>query len=205
MPGGYIDRELSLRAFAVDYLPINLMDLLRYRRRFAQEPVDDVISAALALVRGCHMLERWPEITGKEYALGFWAEALYHTCLARPAPEYRTWLAQAVVALEKCGFGLPPSLLGANGEAAHPRDQLPTPALEDARIRVVNLSRKGVVEVLLVNCSDEPVRPHILRNAPADVVWTAAVDPQESRELPPQIPAGSWLWARSLGLAHSPA
>ncbi len=34
MPGGYIDRELTLRTWAHDYHAINLMDLARYLRRF---------------------------------------------------------------------------------------------------------------------------------------------------------------------------
>jgi len=40
MPGGYIERELSLKIFASDYLPINLMDLLRYRSRFIDDSLD---------------------------------------------------------------------------------------------------------------------------------------------------------------------
>ncbi len=196
MPGGYIDRELSLQGFAHGYLPINLMDLLRYRRRFPEEPLDDVILPALALVEDCRMMERWPEIKGKEYALGFWAEALYQACHVWPEDEYRAWLAQAVVALEKRSLGLPPSLLGANGEAVAPSDQVPTPVLKDACIRVVNLSRKDMVEVILVNCSDETVRPHILRNPPAGIAWSTGSGKDKTAALPHEIPAGGWLWGR---------
>lgn len=198
MPGGYIDRELSLRIFAHGYLPINLMDLLRYWRRFPNETVDDVIIAAIALVRDCRMFERWPEIKGKEYAVGFWAEALYQICLIRPEAEYRALLAQAVIALESRGFGLPPSLLGANSEAVPPSDQVPAPVPEDARIRVVNLSRKSAIEVLLVNCSSETANPQIVRNAPAGLEWTLGIDTASAEHLPQEIPAGGWLWGRSL-------
>ena len=197
MPGGYIDRELSLCIFAHEYLPINLMDLLRYRRRFPGEPVDDVIAAAFGLVRDCLMFERWPEIKGKEYALGFWAEALYQACLVYPDAAYRASLAQAVIALESRGFGLPPSLLGANGEAVAPRHQVPTPLTEDARIRVVNLSRSGVVEVLLINCSSDLAHAHIARNAPMGLAWSVGADTERTDSLPRQIPARGWLWGRS--------
>ena len=198
MPGGYIERELSLRIFAHEYLPINLMDLLRYRRRFPSESVDDIIAAAFGLVRDCQMFERWPEIKGKEYALGFWAEALYQACLVYPDAAHRASLAQAVMALESRGFGLPPSLLGANSEAIAPRDQMPAPVVEDACIRVVNLCRKGTIEVLLVNCSSEPARAMIVRNTPAGVTWTVGADTDGAVPSPQEIPVGGWLWGRSL-------
>jgi len=197
MPSGYIDRELSLRVFAHDYLPINLMDLLRYRRRFPGESVDDAIFAATTLVRDFRMFERWLEIKGKEYAVGFWAEALYQICLIRPEAEYRALLAQAVIALESRGFGLPPSLLGANSEVVPPRDQVPAPIPEEARIRVVNLSRNSIIEVLLVNCSSDPVRPRIVRNAPTGLAWTVGISTDKVDSLPRDIPAGGWLWGRS--------
>lgn len=196
MPGGYIDRELSLRVFAPAYLPINVMDLLRYRRRFPDESVDDVILAAIALIRDCQLIERWPEINGMEYAVGFWAEALYQICLIRPDPEYRASLAQAVIALERQALGLPPSLLGSNGEAVPPREQAPTPVPDDGRIRVINLSRRNIKEVLLVNCATEAVRPRIVRNALNGLVWTAGSNAERRETLPQEIPPGGWLWGR---------
>lgn len=197
MPGGYVERELSLRAFAHDYLPINLMDLLRYRRRFSAEPwLDEIIVGAVELISDCRMTERWPEIEGKEYALGFWAEALYHACLAFPDACYRAMLAEAVIALQKRNMGLPPSLLGANSEAVAPRDQAPTPDPDDERIRVVNLSRKGVAEVLLVNCSEVRVPLRFARNAPAGLVWTAGTGAQGADRPPHEVAPGEWLWGR---------
>lgn len=197
MPGGYIDRELSMRVFAHDYLPINLMDLLRYRHRFPDEPLDDVIFPAIELVKDCRMFDRWPEIAGKEYALGFWAEALYQACLGGPNhDEYRARLAQAVVALTKHSLGLPPSLLGANNEAVAPSDQVPTPVTEDIRIHAVNLSTKDVIEMILVNCSDDMVHPRFLRNAPNGMVWKVGGGSGESAALPADIPPGGWLWGR---------
>lgn len=197
MPGGYVDRELSLRIFAYEYLPINLMDLLRYRRRFPNEAVDDVIHAAIALVRDCRMLERWPEIKGNEYAAGFWAEALYQACLAYPDAGYRIAMAQAVIALEESGLGLPPSLLGANSEAVPRPEQAPTPVPGDARIRVVNLSRRGAIEVLLVNCATEPVRLRVVRHAPEDLAWAVGMDADRADGLPAEIPGGGWVWGHT--------
>jgi hypothetical protein len=196
MPGGYIERELSLQIFAHEYLPINLMDLLRFRRRFPNESVDAVIDAALRLVYEYRMFERWLEIKGKEYAVGFWAEALYHTCMLRPQAHYRAWLAQAVVILEARGLGLPPSLLGANSEAVALEDQVPTPTLDDARIRVVNLSRRDHIEVLLINCSEEMARPTFLQNPPQGILWTAGANEGASENVPPEMPGGGWLWGR---------
>lgn len=205
MPGGYIDRELSLRVFAHAYLAVNVMDLLRYRRRFSDQTIDDVVLAAISLVRDHQLVDRWPEIKGSEYAVGFWAEALYQICLVRPEAKYRTMLAETVVTLEKHSLGLPPSLLGANGEAAPPQEQLPTPVPDDGRIRVVNLSQNGTSEVLLINCSGEAVRPHIVRNAPAGLAWSVGEEANNFEATPQEIPASGWLWGRSLTKAGAPA
>ena len=196
MPGGYIERELSLRIFASEYLPINLMDLLRYRRRFPWESIDATIAAGLKLVRDSYMFERWPEIKGSEYAVGFWAEALYHACLLYPDAKYREWLAQAVMALEALEVGLPPSLLGANSEAVSTRDQAPTPVLDDDSTRVVNLSRGGRIEVLLINCSNDVAPLHFVRNDPDGLAWTMGTTPQKLDGPPLTVAPAAWLWGR---------
>lgn len=205
MPGGYIDRELSLRLFAHEYLPINLTDLLRYWRRFPGESIDSAIVDAIALISDYRMFERWPEIKGKEYAVGFWAEALYHACLVYPDAEYRASLAQTVIALQRLELGLPPSLLGANSEAVSPPDHVPSPVPDDSRIRVVNLSRRDTLEVLLINCASETVSPRILRNAPAGITWALGGDAGSTSRLPNEIPVGGWLWGRSRNMADAPA
>lgn len=197
MPGGYIERELSLRIFAHEYLPINLMDLLRFRRRFPNEPVEAIIRAGLALVQECRMFDRWPEVKGKEYAVGFWAEALYHACLLFPDHSFRVWLVQAVARLEVLELGLPPSLLGANSEAIPHRDQVPAPIVADPRLRIVNLSRKGAAEVLVVNASAENVRLQFVHNAPVGLAWHLGEDPEATSEPPDDVPADGWLWGRA--------
>ena len=195
MPGGYVDRELSLRVLAHDYLPINLMDLLRYKRRFAGDVIDDVVHAGFNLIDDCRMFERWPEI-GKAYAIAFWAEALYQACLTYPDAEYRLRLAQAVRELEARGLGLPPSLLGANREAVGAKGAAPVPLPEDAELRVVNLCAEEAFEVLFVNCADVSVGTRLARDVPPDVVWTLGAEGAPLATLPAEIPAQGWLWGR---------
>lgn len=204
MPGGYIERELTLRALAHDYLPINLMDLLRYARRFPEDSNDDVVRAAFRLIAECRMFERWPEI-GKAYAIGFWAEALYRACLADPHPEYRSWLAQAVLELEDRGLGLPPSLLGANPEAVAIGGQMAMPLPDDARLRVVNLCTEGRVEVLFVNCAQVAVRVRITRNFPHGLAWAVGAGGERRDTVPDAIPAREWLWGRRIPQTAVPA
>lgn len=199
MPGGYIERELSLQSghqLSYDYLAVNLMDLLRYRRHFSEESVDESVRAAFDLITNCRMLERWLETSGKEYGAGFWAEALYQICLLRPDERFRSSLAEVVLAMERGGLGLPPSLLGANGEAIAKLNQLPTPIPKDGRIRVVNLSRTGVVELLIVNCAAEAIPSSFERNVPENLLWSVGDSEQLSDEPPRDIPPGSWLWGR---------
>lgn len=57
------------------------------------------------------------------YALGFWAEALWHLCREFPDHvEYRGWYEKKCVDLEFMNMGLPLSSLGGNAEMAltHP-------------------------------------------------------------------------------------
>lgn len=152
MPGGYIDRELSLRVWAHHYLPINLMDLARLQRRLPTPAVEAALHEAARFTLETGIVERWAELGYEKYALGFWAEALYHLCQLFPArDDYRQALVQAVLKLEDTAQGLPPSLLGANAEALALQAQQPCPVPADARLRVVNLSRGAVQEILVVN------------------------------------------------------
>ena len=153
MPGGYIDRELTLRTWAHDYHAINLMDLARHLRRFDDAAVRDALVQGLEFTRRSGILARWREMKYQKYALGFWAEALYHVCTLFPDAKYRTWLAEAMLVLEDLQMGQPPSLLGANAEAVAPAEQLPCPSPADARLRVANLGRRSAPELLVLNPS----------------------------------------------------
>jgi len=196
MPGGYIDRELTLRTWAHDYHAINLMDLARYLRRFDDPVVRRVLVEGLAFTRRSGILQRWQELDYQKYALGFWAEALYHVCTLFPDAQYRQWLAEAMLVLEDLKIGQPPSLLGANAEAVPVAQQMPCPSPADAQLRVANLGRRRAPELLVVNATDTPL-PLGWEIAPVETLaWQQADgNPAEPHAL--QVPARGWLWART--------
>lgn len=118
MPGGYIDRHLGLANWSFHYLTVNIMDLVRARRRFGGHGLDDVLHKAAYFAQTSGIRGRWKELNYGRYALGFWAEALWHLCQEFPNhTEYRTWYSEACTDLETLYMGLPPSHLGGNAEA----------------------------------------------------------------------------------------
>ena len=151
MPGGYIERAIALRGVVDDYHSINVMDLLRYRRRFPEEYLDSLIDDAVEFIQKNNVDSHWGESQPKKYALGFWAEALYHRYSLTPDVKTLSYLAEIVIKLEELGIGLPPSLLGANAEAVPQKDQFGCPSATDSHLRVANLSGKGRTEFLVVN------------------------------------------------------
>lgn len=174
MPGGYIERELTMRSFSVRYQPVNLMDLVRTRRLFDEATLDPLLTQCFAFTRDCGITARWKAFKGKEDdALGFWAEALYHLALARSDQFYRAWLAEAMIDLEDNRLGLPPSLLGSNAEAVAPNDQLPCPIPIDARLRVANLSRGDNIELLVVNPTNQPIALEWDTSPAVELIWRA--------------------------------
>lgn len=196
MPGGFIDRELTLRTWAHDYHAVNLMDLARHLRRFDDPVVRQVLLDGLAFTRRSGILQRWQELDYQRYALGFWAEALYHVCTLFPDAQYRQWLAEAMLVLETMKMGQPPSLLGANAEAVPMAQQLPCPCPADARFRVANLGRRGAPEFLVVNATDEAL-PLSWEIAPAEpVIWSSA-DSKPAEPHAMAVPPRSWWWARA--------
>ncbi len=119
MPGGYIDRHLGLGSWAFHYHTVNLMDLVRARRRFGGTRFDEVISEAAQFAQTSGVRGRWKELKYERYALGFWAEALWHLCREFPGhAKYLDWYEEACADLEVMNMGLPPSSLGGNAEAA---------------------------------------------------------------------------------------
>jgi hypothetical protein len=183
MPGGYIDRALSLKSWAFHYLTINIMDLARFARKFSQNgAVRSVIGDAVEFTRRSGIMEKWAELDYERYALGFWCEALYQLAIGAADPKYREWLAEAVVLLERQRLGLPPSVLGANGEAVPRRWQVPTPLLACREVRVINLSRAGALEFMIVNASEE------------EIVWDGSGAPSSRGDL-------QWTDARGRPLA----
>jgi hypothetical protein len=158
MPGGFIERGLSQYGLSVRYQPVNLMDLVRTRRLFDEPGMDVLLEESFAFTQHCGIRGRWKELRGKEDdSLGFWSEALYHLCLAKPDVRYRAWLAEAIMDLEDNGLGLSPSLLGANAEAVAPNEQRPCPSAADAALRLANLTRGENHEWLIVNPTARPI------------------------------------------------
>jgi hypothetical protein len=197
MPGGYVDRAVPLATWAFHYLPINIMDLVRYQRRFPDDDLGTIVEDAVRFTRTSGVLDRWQELAYEKYALGFWAEALYQLCMLSPRLELRDWLAGAVLRLEDMSMGLPPSLLGANCEVVPRAQQRPTPSPADARLRVVNLAGGGRPEYLVVNTA-----PVALRAAwsdrgppPPGIAWTGPCGNAPEGKLP-LVPPRSWLLGR---------
>jgi hypothetical protein len=191
MPGGYIDRDLSIKGVADAYQSINLMDLLRFVRRFPQQEVDTLLHDSLAFTRNHGLLDLWREQPKKAYALGFWTESLWHACLLYPNQEYRTWLAEAMLTLEAKNMGLPPSLLGANAEAISVSHQHGCPLLVEPKLRVANLCQEGRQEYVVINPSEEEIVLSATPPFEPDLQWRDSHG-QKLGALP-SVPAKGWL------------
>jgi hypothetical protein len=192
MPGGYIDRELCLRSFAHDYQSVNLTDLARSAYRFGDERMREVMMQGARFCRESGILRRWKEQKYQCYALGFWAEALFHICLHAPASEHRAWLADAIVDLEDLGLGVPPSMLGTNAEASAAAERVPCPIPAAIRLRVVNLSLNSTMRLLVVNPSTHDLELSWEREPVAPLNWFDAVERPVTAPL--SVPARGWLW-----------
>ena len=123
-------------------------------------------------MRETSLLKYWIE-TKQRQALGYWPEALYQLCTFSPAPEYRRYLAEAILIAEDAELGLPPSLLGGNLEAVQREQQIPCPSPADPRLRVANLSHGGKREILVVNGSSAAIALDWERTIPS-LTWKAA-------------------------------
>jgi hypothetical protein len=199
MPGGYIDRELTLKTWAHNYQTINLMDLLRFARRFPEDGNLDVVEQGLRFVQDSGIRARWKEIPQSTYALGFWAEALYHACTLRADDKYRHWLVEAMLDLHDLGLGIPPSLLGANAEAIEPPEQAACPLLGDRRLLIANLGRAGNREFLVVNAAHDALPltwgTHTTLFVDEPPKWYGpGGEPRDFQEIA-TIPGRSWLRA----------
>lgn len=197
MPNGYIDRELSLRTWAIDYQTINLMDLARYARAFPGQFDDSILDKALAFTHDNGLIERYRELQpGKRYAPGFWMEALYHRCLAKQDIKYRHWLAEALLQCYDSGLGIAPSLLGSNGEAVSYADQVASPLSINPEIITANLSRKDSLELLLVNTSNNTIEfPSLAK--PFDRLYWYGTDEKPVDSDLIRITGRSWLIGRT--------
>ena len=155
MPGGYLDRALSLKGISTAYQAINVMDLVRLHARFPELNLRPVIDAAIDFTHRSGLWERWGEDRRTRYAYGFWAEALHRLALLDDDMGVRRRLAATLMRMAALNLGLPPGLLGGDRE----RGQPPGSALlrVPAPLRIVDLSREGRPEYLVLNPGREAV------------------------------------------------
>ena len=172
MPNGYIDRELSLRTWAIDYQTINLMDLARHAYAFPDAFDESILDKAIDFTQSSDLIKRYRELTlGKRYSVGFWSEALYYRCLAKPDMKYRLWLVEAMLECHDLEFGISPSLLGANGEALAINQQVVVPLMINPELLMANLSYRQHMELLLVNTSEQSVIVSWVSEQEPTLIW----------------------------------
>ncbi len=157
MPGGYIDRELSLQTWAYDYLAVNLMDLVRAARGDREAMLMPYVDDIIAFCDRTSIVKRWLEHPGKAYAVGFYAEALYLLALRVERTDVDAALANALVLVVRHGLGLPPSINNGNREAQPfpVEGAVPLPVIHS--MVVADLSAPGHSICLVVNCGDSPI------------------------------------------------
>lgn len=151
MPGGFVGRAVGLRGLADAYHSINVMDLARYWRRFPEAALGGLLRDAVEFANKNDLQRHWGERNDKKYALGFWAEALYHLYSLAPDRQKLSDLAKTIILIEQFDVGLPPSLLGANAEAVSYDSRMGCLLLVDRALRTVNLSHPHSAEFLVVN------------------------------------------------------
>ena len=198
MPGGYIDRALTIGGLADTYLSINLMDLIRYRQFFPGEPrVDEVIAGAISFAVHNDLLEHWAEKKPKSYGVGFWIESMYRLCIQRRAPEDYARLAQALVLAQREGLGAPPSVFGNNREAVPSPSQIPCLRPMNPRIRIVNLSLGATSEFLLINTAKQPADIGWETTPAQSFSWHEGSDVEPLGDQPRELGGGCWVLLRS--------
>ncbi|MFN3920707.1 MAG: hypothetical protein ACK4JF_10550, partial [Methylohalobius sp.] len=150
MPGGYLDRALSLKGISSAYQAINVMDLARLQARFPKLELSPYLHAAIEFTYTSGLWQRWQEEDKNRYALGFWAEALRWICLKDPDFRWRARLAETMVCLARLELGQPPSLLGGNAEAGMKAPFWQAKSIPQGAL-VADLSGPDKQELMLVN------------------------------------------------------
>ncbi len=131
MPAGYIETQPRHADFVHRYHGVHLMDFERLLACAAVDPKDpqwsSISDGLVEFGVTSHVTRLWKETAASRDSLAFWAEGLYRRCLRTKAERDRDLLAAAVLDLHDAGLGLPPSLLGANGEMSAPGRDPPHP------------------------------------------------------------------------------
>lgn len=182
MPGGYVDRDLSLGTWSHRYLSVNTMDLARTARRLPDEPLyRDVLSDALRFATTSGIAEKWREKEADRYSIGFLVESLYQVCTLDAAPAWRALLAEQVLAAHDMNVGLSPSVLGINREID--ARGIPVPRAGDPRLIVIVIRGRQHDEVLVIN-PDRDELPLTWSTTPAgDVTFNTADRANETRAM----------------------
>lgn len=157
MPGGYIDREVSLQVWAFDYLAVNLMDLVRAGRGARHDAFSPYIEGILRCYATTGLAQHCLEHKGRAYAVGFLAEALYLLCLREPRADLDAALAECLLLCARHGLGLPPSLLNGNAEAQPAYGVRATPQPARVDVLVADLTTPANAACLVVNAGEAAI------------------------------------------------
>jgi hypothetical protein len=197
MPGGFIERHLSMPHYDINYHPVNILDLTRLWRCFPDEQFNEVIGNALSAVTGSSILEYWADFKPRYFSLVVWVEALYHLCTLDQEPTYRKLLAEGIMSIDNAGLGLPPCLLGSEPEAVAPADRQACPSPADSHLRVANLGCHGRGEIIVINNTAQKRTLSWEGELEQSYTWT---DPEGNpcpATAPIYLKAHSWLWGRA--------
>ena len=197
MPGGFIERHLSMPHYDINYHPVNILDLTRLWRCFPDEDLAGILDGAIKAVTDSSILQLWAESKPRHFSVVVWVDALYQLCTLKQDASYRQLLAEGIMVIVDTGLGFPPSLLGADPEAVKVADRVPCPSPADPQLRVANLSCNGRIEILVVNATDSDRELVWENDNTPDVSWVT-VDgqpvPVENSSL--RVQAHQWIWGR---------
>jgi len=197
MPGGLIERHLAMPHYDINYHSVNVMDLARFWRCFPDEDLAEIIENAVEAVTDSSILEYWAESKPRHFSLVVWVEALYYLCTLKQEPSYRKILAEGIMLILDAGLGVPPALLGADGEAVKITDRVACPSPADRQLRIANLSCNGSIELLVINATDTE-RELVWEgdNKPL-LSWTTADNQALTAGASSlSIPSRQWIWGQ---------
>ena len=202
MPGGLIERHLSMPHCDFNYPAVNVMDLARYWRCFPEEDLEEILNNAIKAVADTSIMKYWAEVKARnrqQFAVVVWIEAMYNMCTLSNEPAYRRHLADAILCATEAGLGLPPALLGADHEAVQKKHRIPCPSPADSRLRVANLSCGGKMEILVINNQSTDLDLVWEKSPDRPLTWYTAdnqnlANPESTAHS--SIPAHGWLWGR---------
>jgi len=196
MPDGYIERAIAIKGISDAYHSVNVMDIARYWRRFRDDDLSEVIKKAVDFVENNQLRDHWEERDEKRYALGFWAEALYHFYLLAPDWNTLSSLASTMLRLDRLQIGVPPSLLGGNSEAVAVNRQVACPQVTDACLRVADLSHDGHPEFLILNPTETARRLSWQVGICGPLVLKTSTGQSLSWETFPEIAPRDWMFVQ---------